>query len=213
MRNTDKLIEDLATDARPVKPLASPLLRAGLLLAGLLAAMAVLVALGGHVTETIAHLASMPFALELVGAALAGVGAIIAAVTLSVPGRSPAWAYLPLPGLALWLAGGGFECYRQVSELGYAPTSLLASQDCFTFIFGTGLFAAAAAYIFLRRYLSVDAVRVTALTALGSALLAAALLQFLHAHGTNPVDFATHIVAVALLMLLATLVPRFDTRR
>lgn len=212
MSNTDKLIEDLATDAKPVTPLASPLLRASMLLSGLLAAMALLIAFGGHVTETVAHLASMPFTLELVGTALAGMGAIVAAVTLSIPGRAQAWAYLPLPGIALWLSAGGFECYR-VSELGYAPTSLLASQDCFTFIFGAGLLAAAACYIFLRRYLSVDAGRVTALAALGSALLAAALLQFFHAHGTNPVDFATHMVAVAVLMLLAMLVSRLDRRR
>ncbi len=213
MRDTDKLIEELATEAKPVKPLASPLLRAGVLLGGLLAVMAALAMYAGQITDTLTHLASMPFALELGGALLAGVGAIVAAVTLSIPGRSQAWSYLPIPGVALWLAGGGLECYRQVTELGYTPTSMFASRDCFTFIFTTGLLAAAASYIFLRRYLSVDAVRVTALAALGSALLAAALLQFLHAHGTNPVDFATHIVAVTLLMLLAMAIPRLDTRR
>lgn len=213
MRDTDKLIEDLATEAKPVKPLATPLLRAGVLLAGLIAVMAAFAMYAGQITDTLAHLASMPFALELGGALLAGVGAIVAAVTLSVPGRSQAWAYLPLPGLALWLAGGGLECYRQVTELGYTPTSLFASRDCFTFIVSAGMPTAAAAYIFLRRYLSVDAVRVTALASLGSALLAATLLQFLHAHGTNPIDFATHVVAVTLLMLLSMAIPRLDTRR
>jgi hypothetical protein len=213
MRDTGKLIEDLTTDAKPVKPLASPLLRAGALLAVLLAVMAGFAAFGGHVTETLAHLASMPFTLELGGALLAGVSAIVAAVTLSIPGRSRAWAYLPLPGLALWLIGGGLECYRQVEDLGYVATSLFASRDCFIFIVSAGLPTAAAAYIFLRRHLSIDAVRVTALAALGAALLAAALLQFVHAHNTNPVDFVTHVVAVTLLMLLAMTIPRFDTRR
>ena len=173
--------------------------------------MAAFAAFGGHVKETLAHLASMPFTLELAGALLAGVCAIVAAVTLSIPGRSQAWAYFPLPGIALWLAGGGLECYRQVSDLGYAPTSLFASRDCFLFIVSAGLPAAALAYIFLRRHLSIDAVRVTALATLGSALLAAALLQFVHAHGTNPVDFATHIVAVTLLMLFATTLAQFDS--
>lgn len=213
MRDTDKLIEDLATNAKPVKPLASPFLRAGILLAGLLTAMAVLAAFGGQMTDTLAHLASMPFTLDLGGALLAGIGAIVAAVILSIPGRSQAWAYLPLPGLALWLAGGAFECYEQVADLGYLPTSMFASRDCFLFIVSAGLPAAAAAYIFLRRHLSINGVRVTALATLGCALLAAALLQFVHAHGTNPVDFATHIVAVILLMLLAMTLARFDTRR
>lgn len=213
MRDTDKLIEDLATNAKPVKPLASPFLRAGALVAGLLAAMAALAAFGGQITDTLAHLASMPFTLDLGGALLAGIGAIVAAVMLSIPGRPQAWAYLPLPGLALWLAGGAFECYEQVADLGYAPTSMFASRDCFLFIVTAGLPAAAAAYIFLRRHLSIDAVSVTALATLGSALLAAALLQFVHAHGTNPVDFATHIVAVIFLMLFAMTLARFDARR
>ncbi len=213
MRDTDELIETLAQDAKPVRPLAPPLLRAGLLLAVLFAAMGALVAFGGHVEETLAHLARMPFTLELVGAVAAGVGAIVAAVMLSIPGRARAWLYLPLPGLALWLAGGGLECYRQVEELGYVPTTLFASQDCFVFIVSAGLPAAAAAYIFLRRHLSVDAVRVAALAGLGAALLAAALLQFIHAHGTNPVDFGTHVIAVVLLMLTAMAVGRFDFGR
>lgn len=213
MRDTDELIETLAQDAKPVRPLAPPLLRAGLLLAVLFAAMGALVAFGGHVEETLAHLARMPFTLELIGAVAAGVGAIIAAVMLSIPGRARAWLYLPLPGLALWLAGGGLECYRQMEELGYVPTTLFASQDCFIFIVSAGLPAAAAAYIFLRRHLSVDAVRVAALAGLGAALLAAALLQFIHAHGTNPVDFGTHVIAVVLLMLTAMAVGRLDFGR
>jgi hypothetical protein len=213
MRDTDKLIEELSRDAAPVKPLASPLARAGLLLAGLIAAMTAFVAYGGHVEETMPHFANARFALELIGALTAGIAAIVAAVMLSIPGRAQAWAYLPLPGLVLWLIGGGLECYRQVGELGYVPVSLFASKDCFLFIVSVGLPTAAATYIFLRRHLSVDAVRVIALATLGAALLAATLLQFVHAHGTNPVDFATHIVAVTLLTLLAAAVARVEFRR
>ena len=199
--DTDRLIERLSRDAAPVRPLAAPFVRALAFLGLVLALMGGFAALGGHVGDTMAKLASLPFTAELAGALLAGVSAVIAAVTLSIPGRSPNWLYLPLPGLALWLAGGGLECYRQVAELGYAPTSLLASRDCFIFILSAGLPTAAATYVFLRRTLSVDVVRVLALAGLGAALLAAALLQFVHAHGTNPVDFATHVVAVVLLML------------
>jgi Negative regulator of sigma F len=213
MRDTDKLIEELSRDAAPVKPLASPLARAGLLLAGLIAAMTAFAAFSGHVEETIAHLAANArFALELAGALTAGIAAIVAAVMLSIPGRAQSWAYLPLPGIALWLIGGGLECYRQVDELSYVPVSMFASKDCFLFIVSVGLPTAAATYLFLRRHLSVDAVRVIALATLGAALLAATLLQFIHAHGTNPVDFATHIVAVTLLTLTAA-VARLEFRR
>jgi hypothetical protein len=211
MRDTDKLIDDLARDAKPVKPLVAPLWRAAALLAGLLAAMTGFAAFGGHVTETLAHVTHVPFTLELVGALAAGAGAIVAAVMLSVPGREPTWAYLPLPGLILWLAGGGLECYRQVAD-GYSAASIFASRDCFIFIVAAGLPAAAVAYLFLRRHLTVDAMQVAALAALGCALLAASLLQFVHAHGTNPIDFATHAVAVTLLMLLAIVTARLEKR-
>jgi hypothetical protein len=132
---------------------------------------------------------------------------------LSIPGRSQAWAYLPAPGMILWLVGGGLECYRQVGELGYVPVSMFASSDCFIFIMTVGLPTAAATYIFLRRHLTVDTVRVTAMATLGAALLAATLLQFVHAHGTNPVDFLTHVVAVTLLMLTAAALARLEYRR
>ena len=201
--STDKLIERLAHEAAPVKPLAPPLLRASVFLVAVSFVMAAFALWGGRVADTLTHLTSMPFTAELAGAALGGVGAIVAAVMLSIPGRSPRWFYLPLPGIVLWLIGGGWQCYYQIEDLGYVPTSLFASRDCFAFIVGAGIPTAGAAFLLLRRSLSVDVVRVTALASLGAALMASVLLQFVHAHGTNPVDFATHVVAVATLMLFA----------
>lgn len=211
--DTDRLIDRLSRDAAPVKHLRAPWLRAVAFLAFVLAVMAAFAAFAGHAGDTLTLFGSMPFAMELVGAAVAGVCAIAAAVVLSVPGRSAHWLYLPLPGIVLWLLGGGLECYRQATELGYSPTSLLASSDCFVFIMGAGLPTAAAAYVFLRRHLSIGVAQVLALAGLGAALLAAALLQFVHAHGTNPVDFATHVVAVGLIALAGMLAARFELER
>jgi hypothetical protein len=90
---------------------------------------------------------------------------------------------------------------------------MFASSNCFIFITTVGVPAAAATYVFLHRHLAVDAVRVMAMATLGAALLAATLLQFVHAHGTNPVDFGTHIIAVTLLMLFASAIARFEFRR
>jgi hypothetical protein len=208
---TDKLIDRLAAEAHAVRPLRAPLLRAAAFLTTVAAIMAALALAAGHVNETLAHLAHMPFTAELAGALLAGAGAIVAAVMTSIPGRSPNWFYLPFPGIALWLVGGSLECYRQVTEFGYTPTSLLASQDCFTFIMSAGLPTAIAAYVFLRRTLSIGIAQVLALAGLGAALLAATLLQLVHAHGTNPVDFITHVVAVALLTLFAMLAARINS--
>ncbi|MBP6010871.1 MAG: DUF1109 family protein [Alphaproteobacteria bacterium] len=211
--DTDRMIERLAREAAPVKALASPWVRAGAFLALVLVAMGTLAALGGHVAATFDAIASGPFAAELLGALVAGVSSVVAAVMLSIPGRSPNWFYLPLPGLALWLIGGAVGCYRQVAQLGYQPTSIFDSKDCFFFILSAGLPTAVAAYFLVRRSLSVDVMRVLALAGLGAALLAATLLQFVHAHGTNPVDFATHVVAVTLIALAAMASSGIESRR
>jgi hypothetical protein len=209
---TDTLIDRLAHEAKPVKA-QSPLLRATVFVAVVAVIMGAFGFAAGDAGGTIAHLTDMPFAMDLFGAAFAGVGAIVAAVVMAVPGRSRAWFYLPLPGIALWLVGGGMQCYRQVAELGYVPHSLFASQECFLFIVGAGLPTAIAAYLLLRRNLSVDVVRVTALAGVGAAMMAAVLLQFVHVHGANPVDFGTHVVAVVTVMLFAIVASRLDTGR
>jgi hypothetical protein len=210
--DTSRLIDRLASEAKPVQPLQAPLLRAGLLLAAVLTAMAAFAGLNGHAGEALTHIAHLPYSSELIGAALAGISAIVAAVMLAIPGRSPNWVYAPVPGLILWLIGGGLECQRQIAELGYVPTTMFASRDCFAFILGAGLPTAVAVYLLLRRSLAINTTRVLALAGLGAALLAATLLQFTHAHGTNPVDFGTHVVAVALLTFFAILLSRVAHR-
>lgn len=210
--DTNSIIERLAREAKPVKPLAPPLVRAGAFLAVVIAVMGAFVAFGGHAADTLSHLWDMPFAAELAGAAIAGVCAIIAAVMLSIPGRSEAWIYLPLPGVALWLVGGAVGCYQEVAA-GFEGRSLLASSDCFLFIVTSGVPVAGAAYFLLRRAVPIHLLPVTALAGLGAALLAAALLQFMHAHGTNPIDFATHVVAVAAVVVFMLVLGRFGLKR
>ena len=200
--DTKTLIDRLAGDAAPVKPLRAPLLRAAAFVATLISAMALVATLRGNVAAALPHFAQMPYDAEHIGALIAGIGAILAAAMIAIPGRSPNWIYLPLPGIVLWLLGGGLECYQQIAG-GYVPTSIFASKSCFRFIVGVGIPTAIATYVFLRRNLAINAARVVALAGFGAALLASALLQLVDAHGTNPVDFATHIAAVALLALVA----------
>lgn len=210
--DTNSLIERLAREAQPVKPLAPPLVRAGVFVAMVFAVMTGLVAIGGHPDDTLSHLLDIPFAAELAGAVIAGVAAIVAAAMMSIPGRAAAWIYLPLPGVLLWLAGGGVECYREMAA-GFEARSLFASSDCFWFIVTAGLPVAGAAYLLLRRAVPIHLVPVTALAGLGAALLAAALLQFMHAHGTNPIDFVTHVVAVGAVVLFMMVLGRAGLKR
>ncbi|MEQ1865715.1 MAG: NrsF family protein [Micropepsaceae bacterium] len=211
--DTDDLIEKLARDATPVKVLPSPLVRASVFVVLALAAMSAVAAFAGDVGGTLSKLSDLWFAGSLAGALIAGVAAIISAVVLSVPGRSESWALLPLPGMVLWLASSGAECFQSVAASGWGDGNPFASAACFRFILIAGVPLALGIYFLLRRAVATNLVAVTALGGLGAAMLAAALLQFMHAHGANPVDLATHVVAVALLMIVMMTLGRSALRR
>lgn len=199
---TDALIEKLARGAAPVKPLSPPFVRAGVFVAAVLVVMGAAATFAGHVDSVLSDLSDMPFAAAFAGALITGVSAIVAAVVMSVPGRSDSWALLPLPGALLWLLSSGVQCYQSVAAFGWGDGGPFASVACFEFITLAGAPVAVGIFFLLRRAVSINLVGVTALAGLGAAMLAAALLQFFHPHGANPVDLATHIVAVIALMVV-----------
>ena len=211
--DTDALIAKLAREATPVKALLSPLVRAGGFVALALAVMGAVAATAGDVDSVWPKLSDLTFAGSLAGALIAGVAAIVASVVLSVPGRSESWALLPLPGVALWFVSSGAECFQSVADSGWGDGNPFASAACFRFIVTAGVPLALGIFFLLRRAVATNLVAVTALGGLGAAMLAAALLQFMHAHGANPVDFATHVVAVALLMVVMMTLGRSALRR
>jgi len=203
---TDALIENLARDATPVKALSPPYARAGAFVAAVLAVMGAVAFFAGHVDEALSSFSDMPFAAAFAGALVTGVCAIVAAVVLSVPGRSEAWMLLPLPGALLWLLGSGTQCYQAVAAFGWGDDGPFASMACFEFIATAGLPVAVGIYFLLRRSVETNLAEVTALAGLGAAMLAAALLQFFHPHSADPVDLASHIAAViALIAAMMTL--------
>ncbi|MCE9522633.1 MAG: DUF1109 domain-containing protein [Alphaproteobacteria bacterium] len=201
-KNTDELITQLTQDATPVTPLWPPYMRAGAFLAAVIAVMGGVAVFAGHVDETLASFIDMPAAAAFAGAIITGVCAIVAAVMLSVPGRSDGWMVLPLPGALLWLTSSGVQCYQSVAASGWGDGGPFASMACFQFIALAGLPVSAGVYLLLRRAVAINLAAVTAYAGLGAAMLAAALLQFIHPHGANPVDLASHIAAIVSLMVV-----------
>ncbi len=47
-----------------------------------------------------------------------GVLAAVAAFLVALPDRSPRWALLPLPALAVWLASLGWGCFADLARMG-----------------------------------------------------------------------------------------------
>jgi len=120
MNDTDSLIDQLAKRAKPVRPLASPLLRT-LAWAVAAAAMVALVAasMGMH-PDLSAQMSQAPKLAEWIASLLTGLLAAYAVFQISVPGRSPSWAWLPALPLAVWLAVIGWGCLADFSTMGWA---------------------------------------------------------------------------------------------
>ena len=123
-RDTDALIERLAGGAAPVRAIATPLRRTlGWLLFACVVA-AVFIAINGLRPDLAEASASPLWALEFAASLATGIAAAYAAFQVSVPGRSPRWAWLPLPFLLAWLACLGWGCVADAARLGVAAWSM-----------------------------------------------------------------------------------------
>lgn len=135
---THDLIERLVADAVPVRRARPPLARAALWLA--LAAMLVglLALIHGVRGDFAARIGDAAFCVSFAAAVLTGALAAFAAMLVSLPDRSRLWLLLPLPSMAVWVAGIGWGCLGhwvpfdpsgvQMAELARCATTLLAAS-------------------------------------------------------------------------------------
>jgi hypothetical protein len=200
---TDQFIEQLASKLEPVQVLRSPALRALLWLAFVGAISAALI-IGYAPSSALQRLAGPRVAIECLGTALTAITAIAAAFELSVPDRSPQWAWLPLPPFVLWLAASGLGCVRNGLSLRGPGGFAGDSPSCFTFITAASIPLAVALFWMLRRARPIDPLPVAAMGTLGVAATAAFILQFFHPFDVTVIDLALHLAAVGLVVLLGT---------
>jgi hypothetical protein len=200
LADTSTLIGRLVADAKPVKRLRPPTLRAclWLLAAGSIAGVAIL--LLANLPVFAERIAEPALAIEWVATLMTGAAAVLAAFQLSLPDRSPAWALLPLPSLAVWIGSSGYSCYRHWITVGPAGWQLGPSVDCLVFILAVSPPVALSLLVVLRRARPLDSVRVAGMGALGVAALAAAALQFFHPFDVTFIDLGVHLGAVALMI-------------
>jgi hypothetical protein len=202
--STERLIGSLVADMRPVARLRPPMERA-------LRFLAVVLALGGASILLFADRAMMrehaqhpEWFIELAGTLATGCLATIAAFHLSLPDRPARWALLPLPALAVWLAGSGAGCWRAWVTRGWDGSLQLGdSAHCLEFILGLGLPLGLALLLVLRRAKPLSPLPVAATGALGAAALSAFLLQFFHPFEVTVMDLAVHAFAVGVVVAVA----------
>ncbi|MGZ3273701.1 MAG: NrsF family protein [Caulobacteraceae bacterium] len=208
--NTDDLIAQLSASAAPVKRLAPPMTRALLWLAAVAALAAVPILLRSNL-PVFAQRASDPrMGIELFATLATGVAGVIGAFHLSIPGRSRAWALLPLPFLLLWLVVSGIGCLEFLPEQNRRGWALDQGHHCFFFLLAVGLPMTGLLVLALRRAQPLQPRLVASVGALGAAGLAAFVLQFFHPFDVTVMDLGAHIAALALMIAAFSLSARIS---
>lgn len=201
-RLTESLIQSLGEQLTPVRRLPPPSLRT----AGWLLAVAVIA------TWLLAHYGIGGMLRRWSGTpdlAMAGIGAVITAVcaawaafALGVPGRPARWAWLPVPGLLLWVGASGMGCLRHWVAPDTHAASLPEANDCLIFIISISIPLSALLILLVRRACPLRPVLTAVMIGLASAAASAALLEICHSFDSTATDLMMHALAVGFVVAI-----------
>ena len=206
MTDTGTLIDQLTFNARPVRPLASPLRRT---LLWTFVAAVVITVLVANLGLRPGILSSAPRVLEWTGSLLTALMAAYAVFQISVPGHSPSWAWLPLPPLLLWLGALGWGCAGEFLQSGgQALAWESASWQCAQAITMISLPLGFIMLLMVRHAGVVRPAPTAVLAALSAAAMSAAGVSLFHEGESALMVLVWHLGAVAVLCLLSWLLGR-----
>jgi hypothetical protein len=200
---TDVLIDRLAREAGPVRPLRPAWQRtlAWLALAtGFVAGIVLLMSLRPDLAEQVRD---ARFWIEQLAALATAILAAHAALALSVPGTSWRVALGPLLPAALWLGSQGVGCITALT--GSTDVGITGEPQCILLIALTGSLPAVALVAMLRRGLPVRPRLNLALAVLAAAALGNVGLRLFHTQDAALMIFIWQTGSVALLSLVGWL--------
>ena len=198
----DSLIDRLAAEMRPVRPLRAPPLRALTVLAAIVVIGLIAVAMLGDVAGLRERYVDREalLALEMAAMLATAVLAILAAFFVSIPGRSKRWIAAPIPFFALWLLVSGLGCYGDFVLRGGGGWELGESLHCLWFILATSAVIAPLLVWRLARAKPIYPLPVALLGGLGVAASSAFVLQFFHPFAVTFIDLAVHLAAILVVV-------------
>ncbi|RJG00507.1 NrsF family protein [Noviherbaspirillum sedimenti] len=201
MTSTPDLIDLLVADAKPVRRLLPPLMRAScwLLFAVL---MLVLVGVEHGVRPDLGVKLQQPvFVTGVAAAAITGVLAAMASFIASIPGRSRNWLLLPAPSLVLWISTIGYGCLTNWVAVGPDGVSLGETARCFATLALIGAPLSLLMLIMLRYAARLSPRPVAMSASLAVAAITATALSLLH-----PIDATVMVLMwnIGLAVLLMT---------
>lgn len=196
---TDELIERLASDAGPLKPLASPWRRtaAWLGLAGIFAAIMVFTM--SPRPDLAERLEDSRYLIEQVAALLTAALAAHAALALSIPGTRRRIAMAPLFPAAVWIGAQGVGCVAALSTR--SELRLTGEPECLVLIAVTGSLPSVVLIAMLRQGFPVRPRLSLALGILAAAAIGNVGLRFYHVQDAALMVLVWQTGSVALLSL------------
>jgi hypothetical protein len=196
------LIDQLAGRLSPVRPLPGPWRRTALW-CGAVVWVAAIFALFANLGAVWHRLTAAPdMWLSFAGALLTAILAAGAAFTTSVPGRSAAWALLPLPPLALWLGASTAGCLR-IYGIGWTEKEpMMHPMMCMYVIVLVAVPLASLLMWQIMRACPLRPALTASLAGLASAGAAAVILTLVHPFDATYTDLLAHLAAVGAVVTL-----------
>jgi hypothetical protein len=197
---TPELIDMLCADAKPVRRLRPPLVRAALwlLFAGLV--LVVLAALLGTRPDLAERVRQPTFVGALAGALLTGVLAAVAAFYLSLPDRSRLWLLLPVPALLLWISTIGYGCLTDWISIEPDGVRLGTTLECFATLVLASLPVSLTMLVMLRHAARLYPTAVAMMGGLASSGIAATALSLFHELDASVMVLLWNLGAAALIV-------------
>lgn len=193
--------EGLVARLEPVRKLGSPWRQALAWLAMVAAATAVLAAFA-DLPVVLHRLMIVPdMWLAELGAVSTAVLAASAAFQLSRPDRSPAWAALPLPGLALWVGASSVGSARLWPPPAVTHAVMMDAAVYVVWVLGFSVPLSAATLWLLRRGYTLYPTLTGAVAGLAVAATAAATMVLFHPAEASLIDLGVHGGAVLAVVL------------
>ncbi|MBT2333218.1 DUF1109 domain-containing protein [Variovorax paradoxus] len=208
MIDTTALIEALVADARPVRRLPPPVLRAALWLLLPALIFALLALSQGVRPDLLQQLHQPAFVLGIVASLATGVLAAVASFMLNLPDRSRRWGLLPVPTLVVWVAAIGQSCLTNWVEMGPGGMQLGESARCLATVLMTSLPLALLMFAMLRRGSLLRANAVVLMGSLAVAAMSATALSFFHSLDASAMILASNLGTAALIVALGGLFGR-----
>ncbi|MBV1700263.1 MAG: DUF1109 family protein [Hyphomicrobiales bacterium] len=179
MTTTPDLIEDLARNLQPVRPLQKPLTRAILWLVLAMIVLGLLAISQGVRPDLWLKLQQADFSLSLAGMALTGILAACSAFMVSLPDRSRLWLALPIPSFLLWIGNIGYQCATHWVKIDANGVSSGETLRCLATLVLSSLPLSLMLLLMLRHAALLRPLQVALMGSLAvSALTAAALTTF-----------------------------------